>query len=148
MLFTFLIYCIYLKVITGDFLVFKTCSESGWGGGPTFPLKSLYQTLTDDTAYVFKYDAVYSIFFLMLSFIFLIRKEYYFFAFAILIILLPLYEGGTISQPRFISVIFPFSLLIGILISKMRVPVLFIFLLFALQLYSYSFWAITDPLSY
>jgi Gpi18-like mannosyltransferase len=33
---TFLLYCIYLKAATGEFLAFKKYAEAGWGEEPTF----------------------------------------------------------------------------------------------------------------
>jgi hypothetical protein len=118
------------------------------GRGTNFPFATFYNTLSKAGEWFFKYNAIYAILFLSLSFFFLIRKEYYFFVFAWIVILLPLCEGTTIAQPRYISIIFRFSILFGTYIARSKFPSALIVCLLALQLYTYSFWAITDPFSY
>lgn len=130
-------------------MAFKVVAEKNWGGHLQLPFQTYIDCITKNGADLFlRYNAIYSLVFLLLSFVFLFKKQYSFFALCIIGILIPLLEGSTISQPRFISILFPYSILFGSMISKMRYPNAIIALLFLLQLITFGFWNLSLPLSF
>jgi Gpi18-like mannosyltransferase len=142
-------YLIILKLKFGSFFAFKIASENNWAGNPQNPFNALIRGVTESGDHLYlKYNAIYSIVFLLLSILFLVKKQYSFFILSILSILFPLYEGSTISQPRFISVIFPFSLLIGSFVYSFRYRLPLIIGILLMQLLTFGFWIITHPLSF
>lgn len=149
MLISLFSYLFYIKLQTGDFLAFKKISEFHWGGNPQNPFFTLYEYLRHwNEDWHLNYNAVYAMIFLLLSLLFIKRKEYGFFTLAIITILLPLYEGSTVSQPRFISIVFPFALIINAFLKKTHYKKITLGLLLGLHYWSFWFWMTTQPLSY
>jgi hypothetical protein len=149
MILSILSYLTYLKIKFGSFLAFKIASEKNWLGNPKNPIITLYETLSNlDNQGFLIYNAIYSFGFLLLSIIFLIKKQYSFFILSMLSILIPLYEGSCISQPRFISVVFPFSLIIGSFIYSLNYRKMLMIGLLILHLVTFAFWNTTHPMSY
>ena len=141
-------YCIHLYFRTNDLLAFKTAAEAGWGSNYSFPLTTLINTWLVDAPWHLRYNAIYAAIFLGLSCLFLRKRQYSFFTLAVIGICFPLIEGSTVSQPRFISVLFPFSLLLGTFIASSRYRYIILSVLFILQLVTLRFWAVTHPFSY
>ena len=149
MILSILSYLTYLKIKFGSFLAFKIASEKNWMGSPKNPIITLYETLLSTGNQEFLiYNAIYSIGFLILSVIFITKRQYSFFLLSILSILIPLYEGSSISQPRFISLIFPFSIIIGSFIYSFKYRKTLMIGLLLLHLITFAFWNTTHPLSY
>ncbi len=138
-LITLIIYLFHIHEVTGYYLGFKYISELNWDAKQSFPFSAIYNAIAVKEFNYLTYNAFYALFFFALSFRFLARKEFDFFLLCLLCILIPLYEGSTISQPRFISVIFPFSILIGNALAKCRYKVVILSLLLGLHLLSFHF---------
>jgi hypothetical protein len=62
-------------------------------------------------------------------------------------LLLPLFSGSVASMPRFISVIFPFTILFGDWLHSFKYKYYMLGLLFFLQLFVFYFWLTRHPFS-
>lgn len=149
MIISLLAYLFFLYIKTGDFLAFKHASEFHWNGTPQNPLQTLVKYLFDwNQEWYLNYNAFYALFFIGLSWLFLKRREYAFFTLAIVTILIPLYEGSTISQPRFISVIFPFAILLNHILKNRSVKIAMIIFFLIGHYSTFWFWMINHPFSF
>lgn len=149
MVLTLVGYLFFIKYQTGEFFAFKDISEIHWYGNPQNPFQTLYNHLSFiRKKWYLNYNGVYAVIFILLSFIFLKRKEYAFFLFALIGIFLPLYEGSTLSQPRFISVIFPFALIFVSFFKNYKLKNILVVVLLGLHYWTYWFWMTNHPLSY
>ena len=149
MVVTFFLYCVFLFVKTGDFFAFKTAAEYGWGGKHQLPFTTIYKSIfTSSSPWYLKYNAVYSFVFLLLSVALLAKKQISYGVLTLLVILLPLSEGSSISQPRFISVLFPFVIMGGDYINSTKYKYSILFLSFIFQLLLLYFWSINHPFSF
>lgn len=142
-------YLLFLKIKFGSFLAFRTSAvHQYWFKEEQNPLSTLYDTLFSDSAVYLKYNAIYVIVFLVASFAFIKKRQYAFFALCFSSLILPLSQGGCVSLPRFISVLFPFSLLLGSWVHSLKWRNFAIFCLIILHLITFSFWNITHPFSF
>jgi len=141
MFMSFLILTGYFNMLTGDYFAFNTVQKY-WGKEFTFPFSTLGDNIATNPL-----QTGYTIFFILLA-IWGVNKMPWSFNMLIWIsLLLPLTAGSVQSMPRYISVIFPFFLLLGKRIpEKFTIPS--IVALAALHLWSFTYWIVGSPLSY
>ncbi len=133
----------YAYTQTGDFFAYKT-AQLGWNRHFCWPWQSLY---AESSAQIIL-NSTYALFFIGLG-IWGFRKYPIGLMFLVAInILLPLSAGSAISMPRFISTIFPYSILIGEKTQFFKYKKLLIILLLLLHSVSYYFWIIGSNISY
>jgi len=139
----FISYCIFAKQITGEYFAF-TIAQTGWYKEYMFPLFAFFRR-GDFMTQFFSY---YTIIFIVIA---IFSRKKFPLSMNILIwvlLVLPLCAGSVTSMPRFISLIFPFSIIIGSWIYKIRYRYLVLISLFSLQLITYYFWLVGDSLSF
>ena len=140
----FITYCYYLFTMTGDFFAFKTAQE-GWCRKTVLPWEPIVQSI-GWRDYV---QSAYLITFITLTIYFRERIRISYLVMLLIGIFLPL-VANSITSPRFISVLFVYPFLIsGLLLKQDRqVYTIGFILLFALQLYTFTFWLNSDGFSY
>lgn len=130
-------YCVYLYQMTGDFFAFST-AQKAWNRSFMFPLFALFR----DSTWEHQYQSVFVIGVLLLAlwkiWVYRLSLQLFFW----FNLLLPLTAGSTISMPRFLSVNFPFSLMLGRLFPPQWSRLFGIVFLWVLHLISYYFWLI------
>jgi len=141
---TFLLYCLYQKQITTHFFAFSI-AQAGWGREFMFPFMALFR----QGSLQVQFNSFYVII-VMLYAVFIWKRNTWSWNLLIwLSLLFPLCAGSVMSMTRFISVIFPLMLPLGIwFYSKKYINYLFLGLLAILQLMSFYFWIIWHPFSY
>lgn len=140
----FLAYCFYLKEMTGDFFAFST-AQAGWGKYLANPFKVIF--LQDGWRHWVEVGFVF--FAILLGLIGLKRIPLSMHVLIALNLLLPIMAGTTTSMPRYISVIFPLFILMGIFLSKVpKVKPVAYGALLTLHLLSFYFWLLPDFLSF
>jgi hypothetical protein len=146
---------VFFWVQTGNPLFFKSASEQYWQGNPSNPFYALLKSITHpkEGEPFLRYTGIYALLFLIASFILLKIKDvgFSFFLLCFISILLPLSEGTAVSQPRFISVLFPFFLLLGMHVSKLQSTNLkWIIACFVLlfHLATFVLWNTSHPISF
>jgi hypothetical protein len=139
----FIGYGVFQYVKTNEFFAFSI-AQQGWYRDFMFPLLAFFRQ--GDVATQF--NSFYAIAFILLA-IYAWKKLPL--SLNILIwfgLLLPLTSGSVLSIQRFISVIFPFTILIGRWIYNHKYKYLALMILFGLQLFTYYFWLAEHPLSF
>ena len=154
-IFTICLFLGFFWVQTGNPLFFKSASEQYWQGKPSNPFYALLKSITHpkEGEPFLRYTGIYALLFLIASFILLKIKDvgFSFFLLCFISILLPLSEGTAVSQPRFISVLFPFFLLLGMHVSKLQSTILkWIIACFVLlfHLATFVLWNTSHPISF
>lgn len=139
----FLGYAIYQYYLTGEFFAFSI-AQKGWYRDFMFPLFAFFRHGDMAT----QFNSVYTILFILLAVIVWKKTPLSFNILIWLSLLLPLTSGSVMSMPRFISVIFPFTIIIGKQIFKMKNKWGLLGIIFLIQLASFYFWVVDDPMSY
>jgi hypothetical protein len=138
----FIIYGFYQVHMTGYYFAFSI-AQTGWYRELMWPFMSLFRRGDFTT----QFNSVYTLVFILLA---VISWKRFPLSLNILIwtgLLLPLCSGSVTSMPRFISVIFPFTILIGDGIYSSKYRNYFLGLLFILQLLVFHFWLTGHPFS-
>ena len=141
---TFAAYCIYLQHMTGDYFAFAT-AQKGWN--KKFSIIP-FTTLFSSGEWRQQVLSIYTVLFMFFAAISVKRFPFSFHVLIWICLLLPLMAGSVQSMPRYISAIFPFSLLLGKYISNYRLRNIVVLILLAGQLWSFYFWITEDPLAY
>ncbi|RPH34515.1 MAG: hypothetical protein EHM93_00335 [Bacteroidales bacterium] len=139
----FLLYCVYQKYMTGYYSAFSI-AQAGWYKEFMFPLLALFRR----SDFASQFNSVYTIAIILLS---VFSWKRFSISLNILIwttILLPLCSGSVTSMPRYISVIFPISLIIGEWMYSSKIKYSALSLLLVLQLFVFYYWLIYHPFSY
>jgi Gpi18-like mannosyltransferase len=138
------LYGIYLKQMTGDFFALKT-AQIGWCRWTTAP----WQPLLGSDSWQDYVKIFYFLIFTGIA-IFFIKKLPVSLNLLIWISLLAPLFYNTITQPRYIAVIFVFFMLLGAMMQKLRMRwnILIVIALFLAQLWTFSFWLVSDELSF
>ena len=139
----FIIYCLYQKHMTGEYFAFSIAQE-GWYRKFMFPLLAFFRHGDMAT----QFNSVYTILFIILAIFAWKRIPLSFNILIWISLLLPLTSGSVMSMPRFISLIFPMIIFIGLQLYKLKMRWIVYVLLFFLQLCSLYFWVINHPLGY
>jgi hypothetical protein len=138
----FILYGFYQKHMTGNFFAFSA-AQAGWYRRFMFPFMSFFRRGDFTT----QFNSVYTLTFILLA---AISWKKFPLSLNILIwtgLLIPLFSGSVTSMPRFISVIFPFTILIGDWLYSFRYKYYVLGLLFFLQLFVFYFWLTGHPFS-
>jgi len=137
-------YCLYLYFMTGDFFAYKT-AQVGWCRETVMPWIPFMEA-KDGFDY---FRIVYFIFFVGILFFSIRKIPFSLFVFIGMNLAIPL-VANSIPSPRFISVLFVFSILFALKIEKLPRPL--IATIFAVmligQLWSFSYWLDSSPFSY
>lgn len=139
----FFLYGFYQFRMTGDFFAFSA-AQQGWYREFMFPLMAFFR----EGNLANQFNSVYTILFILIA---AFSWKKFPLSLNILIwlsLLLPLSSGSVQSMPRFISLIFPFSMLIGSWIYKWNYHNFALSILFLLQLFTYYFWLTDMPISF
>ena len=109
-----LLHLYYMKVITGDFLAPIT-AQAAWGKDAKNIVENFYTLFFDPGGNVFKVDAFLSYAFMALAIaaLFILPSPAYG-IFAMLILLVPIASGTSVSMTRYITVAFPAFIALGI----------------------------------
>lgn len=140
---TFLAYCLYQYKLTGYFFAFSI-AQAGWYREFTFPIFSFFTAGDLST----QFNSIYTI--ITLLFAIAIHKKLPL-SLNILIwisLLLPLCSGSVRSMQRFISILFPFFLILAQYSYKTSYRNTILGFIFSLHLLTYYFWLIDHPLSF
>ncbi len=139
----FLLYCMYQHQMTGYYFAFSI-AQAGWYREFMFPLLSFFRRGDFAT----QFNSVYTII-VILIFGFSWKKfPLSLNVFIWISLLFPLFSGSVTSMQRFISVIFPFSMILGEWTFSLRNRNLLLVSLLALQLFAFHFWLVGSPFSY
>lgn len=139
----FLLYGFYQLEMTGEFFAFSV-AQQGWYREFMFPLLALFR----EGNLANQFNSVYTILFILIAAFSWKKFPLSLNVLIWLSLLLPLTSGSVQSMPRFISLIFPFSLLIGSWVYKWKYHNFALSVLFLLQLFTYYFWLTDMPISF
>lgn len=136
-------YCYYQYVHTGDAFAYSTAQQQGWRRELMFPLAGLFRMGT----FVGQFNSYYAIFFMLIAIAGAKKLPLSFNLIIWLSILLPMAAGNVEGMPRYVSIIFPFMLLVTWWLRNLRFRYWLIPMLFGLQLFTFYFWLVSDPFS-
>ncbi len=134
---TMIFYCIYLKNMTGDYFAFST-AQKGWNRFFSNPILTLLKVKTGFDSIL----SIYTVLFIILSFITYKKLGLSFLFLVVISLLIPISFGSVISMPRFISVLFPFMLVLTNYITPLSIikrSILYT-LLFILHIITFFTW--------
>jgi hypothetical protein len=140
---TFIAYLLYQKYMTGEYFAFSI-AQVGWYKEFTWPHRAIFR-LNDMNSTVNRYITLLA----MVYALWIARKLPL--SLNILIwtsLLLPLTAGSTQSMGRYISIIYPFTLMLGLSIYRYKIRYPALVILLGLQLYLFSFWIEGHKLSF
>ncbi|HWY38255.1 MAG TPA: hypothetical protein VNY73_06830 [Bacteroidia bacterium] len=141
--FALAIYCIYQKYMTGHYFAY-VMAQYGWYKEFMIPFLGLFRRGDLTT----QFNSVYIILVMVLA-VFLWKKLPLSMNLLIwLSILLPMTSGSVACMPRYVSVIFPFTVYIGLFLAKMKFRMVICGILFLLQLLVFYPWLLSHPFSY
>lgn len=139
----FFAYCFYLKEMTGDFFAFST-AQKGWGKAYANPVKVLLKP----RGWRWAIESGYAIGVMALAFFNRKKIPVSMHVLIGLSLFLPLWAGKTISLPRYLSVVFPIFILVGIwLENRPRLKPYLYLTLAVVHLISFYFWLLPDMLA-
>lgn len=141
---TFTGYCFYLNYMTGDYFAFATAQQGWYKKFTVIPFTSLFNTGN----WRYQFYSIYTIVFMLIALVAITRIPISFQALIWTCMLLPLIAGSAQSMPRYITVIFPFSIIIGKYVSTFRYRNIIVFLFFIAHLWSFYYWLTEDPLTF
>lgn len=137
-------YCFYLQSMTGDFFAYKT-AQAGWCRETVFPWTPIFRAESPTEFFKIGYLGFFGLFALWN-----VKKiPFSYFVLLGIGLLVPL-VANSITIPRFIIVLFPFVILFAKPLKKINntALVIVLVLLFAIQLYTFSFWLNGGEFSY
>lgn len=145
MLLSFAAYCYYQKQLTGTYLAFSR-AQMGWWRALKMPYESFFARGDAQS----QFNSVYVIFFMLIAVLGFKKLSLSYNILIWISLLLPLVSGSTQSMQRFLIVVFPLMFLIGnfILERFSKYKYVIAVFLFALQLWTFYYWIISDPFSY
>jgi hypothetical protein len=139
----FFLYGFYQLEMTGEFFAFSV-AQKGWYRELMFPLLALFR----EGNLANQFNSVYTILFILIAAFSWKKFPLSLNVLIWLSLLLPLTSGSVQSMPRFISLIFPFSMLIGSWIYRWKYHNFALSVVFLLQLFTYYFWLTDMPISF
>jgi len=132
-----------LKMLTNFYFAYVKAQE-GWFKEFMFPLKAMFR----DAVFWSQFNSFYTVFAFIVSILLLKKLPLSLNLLIWLSLLLPLSSGSVVSMPRFISLLFPITILLSQRITETRFYPFVIVILIALQLWSFYPWIYSEPLSY
>jgi len=139
-----ILYGLYLKNMTGDFFALKT-AQIGWCRWTTAP----WQPILNSHTWQDYFKIGYLLMFIGVSIVFFKKLPLSLNLLIWISLLIPLFYN-TLTVPRYIAVVFVFFMIFGSLMDKLKNKwnVAIVVLLFLFQLWTFSFWLISDELSF
>jgi len=139
-----ILYGLYLKNMTGDFFALKT-AQIGWCRWTTAP----WQPILDSHTWQDYFKVGYLLMFVGVSVVFFKKLPISLNLLIWISLLIPLFYN-TLTVPRYITVVFVFFMLFGSLMDKLKNKwnIAIVVILFLFQLWTFSFWLISDELSF
>lgn len=138
-----LVYCLYQKEMTHFYFAYVK-AQAGWNKDFMFPLLALFRSGDLSS----QFNSIYTILILLFSIYFHKKIPLSLNILIWLSILLPLTSGSVISMPRFISTVFPITILISQKMIKSNYFYLVTLLILALQLWSFFPWLYSSSFSF
>ncbi|MGB5030557.1 MAG: hypothetical protein WBO76_00515 [Saprospiraceae bacterium] len=139
----FILYCLYQNYMTGQYFAFSI-AQIGWYKKLTFPLLSFFRSGDFQS----QFNSMYTLVVCIIS-IFSFKKISLSLNVLIwLSLLIPLSSGSMISMQRYISVIFPITILVSSYFYQFKFKYAVVAILFALHLFVFSYWLNSNPFSY
>ena len=137
------LYCLYQHAMTGQYFAFSV-AQIGWCRSFKMPYYSFFR----DGSLPCQFNSIYTLV-VLAYWIFNFKKvSAPFNALIAVSLLLPLCTGSVQSMSRFIPLIFPLVFMVASKLKHGIATYLLLACLFALQLWSFYYWIIADPLSY
>ena len=139
-----ILYGLYLKNMTGDFFALKT-AQIGWCRWTTAP----WQAILNSHTWQDYFKIGYLLMFIGISIVIFKKLPLSLNLLIWISLLIPLFYN-TLTVPRYIAVVFVFFMLFGSLMDKLKNKwnLAIVVLLFLFQLWTFSFWLISDELSF
>jgi hypothetical protein len=138
-----LAYCIYQKEMTNFYFAYVKAQE-GWYKEFMFPLLALFR---NGNAFS-QFNSIYTVITFIFCLLCIKKLPVSLNVLIWLSLLLPLSSGSVVSMPRFISVLFPITMLISQKMIKSNYIYLITLLLLAFQLWSFYPWLYSNPFSF
>jgi len=139
----FLLYCLYQMKMTGFFFAFSI-AQVGWYREFMFPLFSLFR----GSDFITQFNSFYTVGAILLSLVIWRKFPLSLNVYIWISLLLPLCSGSVTSMPRFISLIFPFSIIVGYWLYSVRFKFYYLGIIFSLQLLVFYYWLTWSPFSF
>jgi len=139
----FIAYCFYQKQMTNEYFAFSI-AQAGWYRRFMFPVLAFFRQGDFGT----QFSSFYGIAAIILAVFAWKRFPLSLNIFIWISLILPLCSGSVISIERFISIIFPFTILIGTWLYKNPARNWFLAGLFCLQMVTFYFWLVRSSFSY
>lgn len=139
----FIVWLFYQKQNTNEFFAFSI-AQRGWYREFMFPILAFFRRGDFAT----QFNSIYTIIVIILAF--MVRKKMSFSIqlFILISFLLPLCSGAVTSMPRFISLMFPLTLILGNQLYALKYKYGILMLLIILHFYCFYFWVIEADFSY
>jgi hypothetical protein len=139
----FILWGFYQKQMTGEFFAFSI-AQRGWYRHLMIPILAFFRT----GGFATQFNSYYTILIILIAILWWKKLPLYMNILVWVSIIAPLCSGSVTSMPRFISVIFPFSIIFSgwFITTKFKYPLLII--LFSLQIFVFYFWLTGNPFSF
>jgi Gpi18-like mannosyltransferase len=139
----FIAWLFYQKQNTNEFFAFSI-AQRGWYREFMFPILAFFRRGDFAT----QFNSIYTIIVIILAFIVRKKMSFSFQLFILISFLLPLCSGAVTSMPRFISLMFPLTLILGNQLYALKYKYGILMLLLILHFYCFYFWVIEANFSY
>lgn len=139
----FMGYLFYQECMTNEYFAFSI-AQIGWYKEFTLPYKSLFRHGGINSMV----NSLITIAMMLFSIVIARKLPISLNILIWILIILPLTAGSAQSMGRYISIIFPITLIMGALLYKFKFRYAVLVILFCIQLYLFEFWLNSHPLSY
>lgn len=139
----FIAWLFYQKQNTNEFFAFSI-AQRGWYREFMFPILAFFRRGDFAT----QFNSIYTIIVIILAFMVRKKMSFSFQLFILISFLLPLCSGAVTSMPRFISLMFPLTLILGNQLYALKYKYGILMLLIILHFYCFYFWVIEANFSY
>ena len=139
----FIAWLFYQKLNTNEFFAFSI-AQRGWYREFMFPILAFFRRGDFAT----QFNSIYTIIVILLAFMVRKKMSFSFQLFILISFLLPLSSGAVTSMPRFISLMFPLTLILGNQLYALKYKYGLLMLLLMLHFYCFYFWIIEANFSY
>lgn len=139
----FLFYCLYQERMTGEYLAFSI-AQAGWYKEFMFPLLALFRHGDFST----QFNSIYTIAVIIFSIYNWKKLPLSLNVFIWFSLILPLVSGSVASMPRYISVIFPLTIIAGHWLYGLKLKNAVLVIIGLLQLVLFYYWITGHPFSF
>jgi hypothetical protein len=138
----FVLYGLYQEYMTGYFFAFSI-AQAGWYREFMLPFLAFFRRGDFTT----QFNSVYTILCIILAVFYWKKLPLSLNILVWVSLLLPLFSGSVTSMPRFISVIFPFTIIISGWIYNLKAKYAILVIFFCLQLWVFYYWLVGNSFS-